>query len=349
MKKKLTKQISLGIDPYTGRRIRKRIYGDTIAEIRKKEKAAQQEFAKIGNVNRTTFMEYLDQWEQAYVANKAHATQKTFHTIKTKCEPLYYKRMCDITRIDLQQIVNDCWDAPTMCKALCGKLSSIWQSAMTDGIVQRNIAYKLDRPPTPKPIKRPLTKEEKEAIKIANFTPQERLLVDILFQFGLRPAEAFALDATSVDRKNRQLIISKSLSHDHNRPKLRLTKTQETRNLPIPDAILPKLHPLTRASTYFFVNCQNQLLSKRQADTLSRSVIDKINLALGGTDTLRKTDMTLYTFRHNRATDLYYMKGNLSTKAKAKYMGHSEEMFLRTYSHMLDEKEEQELLRQVVK
>ena len=56
--------------------------------------------------------------------------------------------------------------------------------------------------------------------------------------------------------------------------------------------------------------------------------------------------MNFYTFRHNRATELYYLQG-VSTKKKAEYMGHSELMFIKTYSHLDDSREAEELLRAV--
>jgi len=347
VKKKLTKQISLGIDPLTGRRIRKRVYGDTQAEIRKQETIAQREFAKHGRPDRTTLLEYINRYEAAYISTKTYLTRRNFTTLKNKCEPLYHKRMNEITRLDLQNLLNDVWDIPVTCKRLRQVLRSLWRSAEADGIVQKNVALRLDVPHETKKEKRPLTAEEKEALKKADFTPQERLLVDILYQFGLRPSEAFALDSTSVDTKNKLLIINKSLSHDHATPIIKSTKTGVTRKLPIPDELLPRLKP-TGTSTYLFTNQYGQLFTPFNIEKISKSIINKINLAMGGTDELRVTDMTLYNFRHNRATDLYYMSGNLSTKAKARYMGHSEEMFLRTYSHLLDEKEETELLRKAV-
>ena len=60
---------------------------------------------------------------------------------------------------------------------------------------------------------------------------------------------------------------------------------------------------------------------------------------------IRATDFfpefTLYCFRHRRATDLYYLTqtGEISTKKAAALMGHSEIVFLKTYSQIDDNKE----------
>jgi integrase len=82
-------------------------------------------------------------------------------------------------------------------------------------------------------------------------------------------------------------------------------------------------------------------------EKLQNSILNKINTAMGGTKKIRKTDITLYNFRHHKASLLYYLPG-VSVKAKAAYLGHSEEMFLKVYSHMMEEKEDKEVLRDAV-
>lgn len=346
-KKKLTKQISLGIDPMTGRRIRKRIYGDTKAELAKLEKQAVRENERRGNPSNITLEQYITKWQDAYISTQAQATQRTFRSTIRKCEPLYHKRMSDITRTELQQIINDNWEHPSMCRLLCFRLNNIWLSAMEDGIVEKNVAQRLKRPKRHKPVTRPLTNAEITGIEKADLTERERLLMDILFQFGLRPQEALALDMSSVDRKNKLLIINKALAHKEQEPYIKKTKTEETRSLPIPDDLLPRLKPASN-STYFFVDENGSLYTRWGVQKLREEIQDKINIAMGGTKSLRVTDLTFYTLRHHRATMLYYSKdAGLTMKAKAHYMGHSEEMFVNTYSHMIEELEDMELLRQM--
>ena len=255
--------------------------------------------------------------------------------------------MCEITRTDLQNLVNAYINTPTTCRVLCAKLNAIWQSAEIDGVVQKNIAANLNRPKYAKTEKRPLTKEELDAIKIADFTPQQRLMVDILLQFGLRPAEAFALDTFSVDRKNRNLIINKALAHKDQMPVIKTTKTGVTRILPIPDEMLDRLKPFSDKTTYFFTDENGHLYTRWGMNRFQLDTIAKINKAMGGNAQLKKTSMTFYNFRHHKASLLYYLAG-VSLKAKAAYLGHSEELFLRTYSHMMQEKEDTEVLRQIL-
>ena len=68
---------------------------------------------------------------------------------------------------------------------------------------------------------------------------------------------------------------------------------------------------------------------------------------MGGTDKIRKTTITFYNFRHHKASLIYYLPG-ISIKKKAQYMGHSEEVFISIYSHLMEEKESSEILREAV-
>ena len=343
----LVKQISLGIDPMTGRRIRKRIYADTPAALRKAEKEAVREFERKGNLKNMTFEQYMERWFSVYCENLAINTKKAYRTILRKCNAIYYMRMQDITRTDLQELVNNNWTHPDICRRMSVLLNAIWRSAEIDGVVYKNIAMSLKRPKTHRKAKRALTVQEIDAIHSAPFTPLEQLLVTLLLQFGLRPSEALALDRTSINKTDKTLTINKSLTHDGERPLIKGTKTGVTRILPIPDEILPKLQPVN-PTFYLFTNQDGNLFTKKQVFNFSQGIIYKINKEMGGTKHLKATDMTLYNFRHHRASVLYYTQG-LSTKAKASYMGHSEEMFIKTYSHLIEEKEDMTALKEVVR
>ena len=52
------------------------------------------------------------------------------------------------------------------------------------------------------------------------------------------------------------------------------------------------------------------------------------------------TDMTAHMCRHNYCTRLCYEIPKISTKKIAELMGDTEQMVLKVYSHILDEKED---------
>ena len=346
MSKKLSKQISLGIDPLTGKRIRKWIHADSKTGLRQAEKDAIAEFARIGTPSTITYKEYEQKWYDAYRSNVTPHTEQGYKSILKRNASLHNKKMTDILKTDLQKIINDSWDSPSICIRYSSMMKQLWDCAISDGICNKNIAYGLKLPKAPKTVRRPLTQNELSGIKNAEFDPLERFMMDILLQFGLRPQEAYALNKQSFDRKARLLIIDKAVAYDHNKAYLKSTKNEKTRELPVPDSFWNKI-PNTSTMYFFIEEDSGDLFRRSRANKFEREILKKINLAMGGTDKIKVTDMTFYNCRHHKASLLYYLPG-VSLKKKAEYMGHTEKMFLQIYSHMMEDKEDTEALREAI-
>lgn len=340
---KFNKQISLGYDPITGARIRVWIHADSKTALKQAEKDAIAEHARSGTPSQVKFKDYQDQWFKAYKGNVEPRTKATYQSVLKYTEPLHRKKMKDITRTDLQKTINELWDKPEMCAKYISLIRHMWRTAVGDGICSKDITLGLNLPKHSKSTRRPLREAELDAIPKADFTTMEQFLVDVLLQFGLRPGEALALNTMAFNKADRTLTIDKAVSYNGNSPYIKSTKTGVVRVLPVPDSFWPKI-PETKELYYFMVD--GQLMTQSQSNAMSNSIIHKINIAMGGNSHIRLTDMTLYNFRHHKASTLYYLPG-VSIKKKAQYMGHSEEMFLRTYSHMMEEKEDTEALRAV--
>lgn len=340
--KKISKQITLGYDPITGKRVRIRIYADSKAGLKQAEKDAIREYAKSGVRNHITLREYRKKWFKASCEQLQASTKYVYeHTLK-HLDPLNEKRMDQITHTDLQGIITELWSKPHAACKLASLMGQIWRSAVLDGVVEKDITQGLKKPKKPKSGRRALTEKEIEAVKNVELPVQERFLVDVLFQFGLRPQEAFALGPKSFDRKNRTLMINKAVGYDKQEPYIKSTKTGSTRVLPVPDSFWNKIP--TGYPFCYFVREDGSLWHRQQTLAAMQSIRSAVNYYLGGNEKIKKTDLTLYTFRHNKATQLYYLPG-VTLKKKAEYMGHSEEMFIKTYSHLDDTKEEVEALR----
>ena len=342
---KISKQISLGIDPLTGKRIRKWIYGTSPRDLKQAEKEAIAKFAKEGNVSNITYKDYEKKWYEAYRSNVQPHTAQGYKSILKRSIPLHHRKLKDILKTDLQKIINDSWDTPSVCIRYSSMMKQLWDCAISDGICSKNVACGLKLPKAPKTDRRPLTKNELSGIKQAEFDPLERFMMDILTQFGLRPGEAYALNKQSFDRKSRTLTINKAVGYDHNKAFLKPPKNEINRVLPVPDNFWEKIPNVK--TMYFFVEEDGQLFRRHKANKFEREILKKINKAMGGTDQIKVTDMTFYNCRHHKASLLYYLPG-VSLKKKAEYMGHTEKMFIQIYSHMMEEKEDVEALREAV-
>lgn len=300
-----------------------------------------------GNSTGILYSDYEKRWYEIFrsqVSPHRHACNQSVLKKNNRLHPI---KMEDITRSDLQQIVNDNWQHPCACRVYAGMMRHMWTCAVADGICQRNIAIGLNLPKKNRqPVcRRPLTEQELKGILHADLNVSERFLLDVLLQFGLRPGEAFALSRGSFHRTERVVIIDRAVAYNKGIPYLKETKTGVTRTLPVPDSFWNKI-PVTD-SCFYFVNEKGGLMTAGQRQVYQLRIIDKINKAMGGSRHDRLTDMTLYYFRHHKASLLYYQPG-VSLKKKAEYMGHSEKMFLETYSHMMEEKEDLEALRKEV-
>lgn len=345
---KYTRQITLGIDPTTGRRVRKRVYGNSKPELAQREREAVVEYEKAGHATgpKITYDAYEQKWFATYKSHVQPHTRATYRSVLKHNDGIRYKRLRDITRTDLQAVIDDMWDNPHLCRTYVSMMRSLWTSAIADEVCVRNPTLSLSTPKVKKADTRPLTDAELDGIRDADLDVMQRFLVDVLLQFGLRPGEALILGPHSWDKERGLLLVHEALGFtESNAGHPKATKNEKRRDLPVPDAFWERIPDVDRE--HYFVNDDGTLFSRSDADYYKRKILDAINAAMGGTKDKPATTMTLYTCRHHRASQIYYL-GGISTKKKAQYMGHSERMFLETYSHMMEKYEDPEVLRQFV-
>ncbi len=336
---KIRKQIYLGYDAQ-GRQIRKWISADSKTELKKKIEQYKFEMAKVENPSEVTFGKYAEHWFKTYKSNLARQTQDTCRTHLKKCANLDPYPIRKITKSMCQRIVNENWEHTHAAKGVADVLRQIFRSAVADGIIASNPAESLKRPKLKKADFHLLTEEELDAVEKADLNESDRLLVTILQVFGLRPAEALALMPKDFDFRNGVLHITKSLELPNvGQGQLKATKTEANRDIPIPQNLIAPLRNQIRGVSGFliFEKTTGGLHTKSSYKRLSQRIWKKVNIALGGNEHMNLvSELSLYDFRHRRATDLYYLtqKGVISTKQAAALMGHSEIIFLKTYSHI---------------
>lgn len=341
---KIRKQIYLGYDAQ-GRQIRKWISADSKTELKKKIEQYKFEMAKVENPSEITFKKYSEHWFKTYKSHLARQTQDACRTHLKKCSELDPYPIRKITKSMCQRIVNEHWEHPHAAKGVADVLRQIFRSAMADGIIPSNPADALKRPKCRKAGFHLLTEEELDAIEKADLNDSDRLLVTILQVFGLRPAEALALMPKDFDFRSGVLHITKSLELPNvGQGQLKATKTEANRDIPIPENLIAPLRKQIRDIQGFllFEKATGGLHTKSSYKRLSQRIWKAVNVALGGNDHMNLvSELSLYDFRHRRATDLYYLtqKGIISTMKAAALMGHSEIVFLRTYCHIVESRE----------
>lgn len=341
---KYSRQVSLGFDS-EGRRVRRWIHADSQQELKRKERELLQN-SEQELLSRKRFGTFRAEWFEAYKSSLSVSMQSQYKYAMKRLAILDEKPLKKITKTDVQKILTEYSDRASSAKLIAMTAKQILESAAADNLIPPRM-WVFDLTKREKPQKRALKPSEKEAVKAADLDPRERLFVDIELYLGLRPGETMALGPHSFDLEERTVLINKAVAANKDAGILKSTKTGVTRTLPVPDVLIAELKAYNAKfrGFYYFVDEEGNFWKKGQYQGFAGRVLKKINRALGGNSNINLLDgMTMYTFRHNRATEIYYLPG-VSMKKKAEYMGHSELVFIKTYSHLDNSKEETELLR----
>lgn len=235
---KKCRQIVLGRTA-EGKQIRKRVYGSTDSEINRKVAKLMSETAE--HPSDILFKDYADKWLKTYKSGREARTRQMYQAVLKKTAIIDYMRLKDIIQTDLQMVITDNKAYPRLCQQIALTFRQIWETAIEDGIVTKDVTKHLDVPVYIPAEGRELSDEEKLAIKKADLKPMDRLYISILFYFGLRPGEAVALQRGDFDLGKGILTIRRAVSFEGNVPYVKNTKTNTIRTLPIPSEFAPIL------------------------------------------------------------------------------------------------------------
>ena len=344
MKHKYNKQKSFGYDT-NGKRIIKWFHADSKQDLERQIQRYRMQLELTPNASNLRFKDYAEQWRTTYKGNRSKATQDMYTYALTHTKIIDNLPLTKITKTKCQECIQSVWDRPTMAKNVANTLRQVFNTAVQDGMIVRNPSLNLDLPKKPKPKFHLITEAEKKAIEEAELMPQDRMFVTILRTFGLRPSEALALTVNDFDFSSMTLHITKSVElGNDNKSKIKGTKTGTSRDIPIPHYLKQDLSDYFKEINgfYLFADNNNNLISKSGYKTISKRILEEINRKMGGDETFNMIpNLTMYCFRHERATELFYLtqKGVISILQASQLMGHSVSVFLNTYSHIDESKE----------
>ena len=334
-KKKYNERIEIGRGP-DGKRIRKWIRADTKPELEAQRRAAYQNTESARNPSAISFGDYKDKWFQAFKSNVSPGTQENYLNSFKKLGSIDKKKLSSITAMDLQTIINDNWDHPRACESIKSVVRQICKSAIRDGILTGvNPAEDLLLPKPAKKETRFITDDEMKIIEKIEFSPFEKLYLAVLRYTGMRPSEGLALMYEDIDFDNRNIHVSRSIGYSRAETHLKGTKTGVERDIPLHNSLAFALKSEGKKEGFIFLQ-DGKPLTKNDYLTMFKRITRRIAKELG------HSEIVLYSFRHTFATFLYYSgcrPGLISTKKAAQIMGHSERIFLETYTHIDDSQE----------
>lgn len=323
-----------------GKRIRKRIYYDNQSDYNYEYQKLMRQYDGLRNTELLTLGVYIDKFKKAYVSTLAVTTQSSYNYYLGKFKSLYHLRLVNITKTDLQTVINENISHPCACTYMKKAISRVFNCAVDDGYLTLNPAKNLSVPKYKPKERRAFTDVEIKAILSAEYTPMQRLAVMLLYVYGLRPEELRALQPSDFDFKVHTLTISRAVVYSGNVPVIKGTKTGEARVLPIPQALERYLRAQISDSSasWLFHDKEYHVMTKGAYTHFTRLIRDAINRSIGQPDYMQKNGLSLYNFRHTVGVRLYYT--SVSNKYSAKFLGHSEDVFVRIYSHIDETKED---------
>ena len=326
---------SYGYSP-DGKLLRMYVSGRTIREL---EDNLQQAKADLANgllvQENTTFGKYADMWLNTFKENKGVATRNMYeNSIKNHMGLLRDVKLKEVSRMMVQAQINEDAAQPRTCEITLMTLKQIFKSAISDGHIVKSPCEGIELPRHVKKEKRALTDEEKLQLRSAVLQPQERILLLTLYGVGCRPAEAYALTKDDIDLKNHCIHITKSVQFDGQNPvSVSLPKTDASiRSVIVSESILRAIsHQVDKLPHDNILGGKSgEIMHKGQYESMFRRILRKAGLKDSG--------ITMYTLRHNFATECYYM--GLSLKECQRQMGHKDyKMVLEVYSHLDSKKE----------
>lgn len=335
---KYTKQIVVGYDR-KGKQIRKRIYANTKSGLDRQQWEMEMEYqAKPDCI---TFGEYSKNWLRN--KNVEPATKEAYRICLAHCLELDDLPLNDIRKSDIQCLISENWECAASCRKIRAVLVQIFDCAVDDELITKNPAKNLDMPKLNTPTRGVLSDEQLKALSECDLTDEERLFVDVLYCFGLRPGEALALTAASFNFAAGEVTIDKAIGYDKNgKGHMKGTKTGSVRVLPIPNVIT---EDRVKEDGLLFSGKNGMPISKATEKRMWRRIKQKWNLALGGDNgDDRLKGVKPYYFRYTFATDLYY--SGISLKEAAYLMGHADtSMLLKIYAQLDEQREDLSVLR----
>ncbi len=341
-----------------GKAKRKILYGRTIMELDNNVaefKSLKNKGIVIDDAGMTVG-QWAEKWLELYKSDKAYNTYAMYkRTINNHIIPAFGNtRLSSLKKHQIQELLNDTVKSGRYRTAKLIKLTiqQIIKQALIEEYIYKDVTLGLSLPQEQRKEKRSLTDGEKKLIQNADLDLKERAFVDLLYYTGVRRGEALALMINDIDFVNRKLNINKTLVIKDSESEIKHSpKTKAgNREIPIPDKLMESLKQYIQNinTVYLFTQKDGGIMSRSAFRRFWDKIIDKLNIAAGGTKYRRKdlqngegskplkliaSDISPHLFRHTYATNLYY--AGVDVKTAQYLLGHSSiQMTMDIYTHL---------------
>lgn len=291
------------------------------------------------------FLDYASEWLSVYKADREANTIRMYErVIKAHMRSLEGVRLDAIERIHIQELLNGANGHPATQRQILLTVKQVLRSAVTDHLFPANVYTDIFSAISPVKYKpqerRGLTEAERRAVFDADLSDSDRAFLFLLYGCGLRREEALAL--TIFDVKDQAVSVSKAHALLDDGVQKKGPKTEHGyRTVPIPDLLYPAIarHLETvkhSGGTYLFTMKNGKPVSKSSYIKMWRRIVT----AMQAVCPEPIEGLTAHIFRHNYCTSLCYQIPAISLKHIARLMGDTEAVAMKTYNHIMMEKED---------
>lgn len=331
-------KINVGFNLKTGRPIRVTIYGKTIKELEKNRAETLVNYRKGMDLAKRTMT--FDEYKTIWINTKTECEPKTiemYNRIIKLCTILDKMAMVDITRAQIQSIIDANADHARTCQQIKNVLNQIFKLAIIDRLIYFNPVEGVVLPKYKVEPKRALTDYENILSEVACFSDRERAYVYLIKYLGLRREEALALCQTDFDLINRTVTINKAITWVNNRPILKDTKTEAgKRTLALSDTLYNFIvyYISNLQASYLFTNIKDKcLITLTSFKRMWESIIKKMNSKAAELGFPECKGLTSHIFRHNFTTILAH--AGVSLDERKYLLGHSSiNVTIDVYTHI---------------
>ena len=323
----------LVIDPLTGKKIKKYVYGKTQKELLQNvEKTKKQVYS--GNM---PFKAFADDWYRRSKSSVSPNTHRMYDTAFNHLTPFFPRSLDSISPSDIQDLISEMANTANQANKVLSTLDQIFSDAVRLGILLTNPCDHVARLRYRKEETRVVTPNELEVIDKTVFTLREQLFLTLIRNYGLRKEEALALEKKHFDFDQKRVIIEQAFTYRHNQPELSDTKSASgDRILPLVDEDIPFFRNAfkeIRTDSLFTNKTSDTPISATSYKRMWESIQNKMNKTSRRYNIDIPGDITSKMFRHTFCTDLAL--AGVPVKVAQYLMGHKTvSVTLNIYSHV---------------
>lgn len=290
------------------------------------------------------FSVYALEWYETYKEpNLSPSTRQGYRSaLNNRILPVFGERQLRaITAPELQRFMTGlAGNSNTILTYSKSILQNVFREAYVNGLIDRNPAQGLKKPPHTADHRRALTPAEARAVlKVASEHPDGLLLL-LLYYTGARRGEVLGLQWRDIDFDARTISINRDIDFATNKVG-ELKTAYSRRTVPMPQELQNALDPLRGFGETFVLQSpktHGHIVHSTFVRTWKRLMraVYEADPAIEAID--GRSILTPHYFRHNYASLLY--NAGVDVLAAQKFLGHADiKTTLSIYSHLSEGKE----------